>query len=141
MYAGMDEYCAFIETFGQETGKRFLTIEKLEERRLVELEIERPLRLIDLCASGGLARIGADGGLCSGPHAMAQRWSAALRGHPAKADGILYPARHDPAREACAIFDCSARMFRVTRRGSLLDAANAPMLAAMLDAYDFGVIP
>jgi hypothetical protein len=32
-------------------------------------------------------------------------WSLAIFGHPARVDGILYPADHDPRRSAIAIFD------------------------------------
>jgi hypothetical protein len=140
LYLGMDLPCAFIEAFAQTTGIRQISRERIQDKSLAEIEILHPLRLIDLCTSGGLARIGADAGLYSGDHAVSQRWSAALRHHPTKPDGILYPARHDPARTACAIFDHPASTFRVKPRGSLLDSANTATLAAILDAYDFGLI-
>jgi hypothetical protein len=141
LYLGMDEYCSFIETFGQTTGIRSVSTMQIEARRLAELEVMRPLKLIDLCSSGGLARIGADAGLLSGEHGVAQRWSAALRSHPIKPDGILYPARHDPARRACAIFDCPSSVFRVSRRGSLLDSRNIQVLQSILNTYGFGLTP
>lgn len=141
LYLGMDEYCSFIETFGQTTGIRSVSRMQLEARRLAEFEAMRSLKLIDLCSSGGLTRIGADAGLLSGPHAVAQRWSDALRKHPAKPDGILYPARHDPARRACAIFDCPSSVFRIRQRGSLLDLRNIAVLQSILNRYDFGLTP
>jgi hypothetical protein len=141
LYLGMDEYCSFIETFGQTTGIRSISTMQIEARRLAELEVVRPLKLIDLCSSGGLARIGADAGLLSGSHEVSQRWSAALRSHPIKPDGILYPARHDPARRACAIFDCPASVFRMSGRGSLLDSRNIQVLQSILNTYDFGLTP
>lgn len=141
LYLGMDEYCSFIETFGQTTGIRSISLARIEARRLVELEVMRPSKLIDLCNSGGLARIGADAGLLSGAHGVAQRWSVALRSHPVKPDGILYPARHDPARRACAIFDCPSSVFRASRRGSLLDSQNIQVLKSIMNTYDFGLTP
>lgn len=141
LYLGMDEYCSFIETYGQTTGIRSISLARIEARRLAGFEVLRPLKLVDLCNSGGLARIGADAGLLSGPHEGSQRWSAALRSHPIKHDGILYPARHDPARSACAIFDCPSSVFRVSRHGSFLDSRNIHLLQSILNTYDFGLTP
>ena len=60
LYAGLDEYCSFIETYGQTTGIRTVTATALEGRHLAHLELLHPMKLIDLSSSGGLARIGAD---------------------------------------------------------------------------------
>jgi hypothetical protein len=98
------------------------------------------MTLIDLSASAGLVRIGADGRLMDGSHALAQRWSAALRRHPTNPAGILYRPRHDPAKLAFAIFECSADFFQVTSRGSLRDPRNLRLLGEILDHYQFGLI-
>lgn len=140
LYAGFDEHCAFIETFGQSTGIRVVSQKALERRHLSYLTVNEPLKLIDLVNSGGLARIGADSRLFSGSHAIAQRWSAALRAHPTKPAGILYPARHDTARRACALFDLPAAAFEVNTIGSLNDAPHRKLLARILNTYDFGLI-
>lgn len=140
LYAGLDQYCSFIETFGQETGVRFVTRTALEERHLAQLKLVRPLSLIDLANSGGLAKIGADARLFAASHAVAQRWSVALHNHPIKADGILYPARHDPARGACAVFELPVSVFEVTDVGSLMEPQHAALLGAILDTYGFGLI-
>jgi RES domain-containing protein len=96
LYVGIDEYCAFIETFGYSTGDSVVTRTELEGRHLSYLITTQRLTLIDLAGSGALARIGADARLFSGSDAVGQRWSSALRDHPAKPAGLLYPARHDP---------------------------------------------
>jgi hypothetical protein len=140
MYVGLDEHCAFIEVFGHNTGKNVVTRDALERRHISYLKTNRELNLVDLATSGGLARIGADAGLLSGSHEIAQRWSAALRHHPAKPDGLLYPARHDVARNACALFDLPPSAFQVTDAGSLLDPPNTHLPARILDTYDFGLI-
>jgi hypothetical protein len=140
LYVGFDEYCAFIETFGQDTGIRVVTRRALAQRHLSYLKVTEPLNLIDLAASGGLARIGADARLLSGSHAIAQRWSASLRNHPSRPAGLVYPARHDTARNACALFDLSDSILQVTNAGSLLDPQHAPLLARVLDNYGFGLI-
>jgi hypothetical protein len=141
LYAGLDEYCAFIETYGQSTGIRTVTETALEGRHLSHLELLRPIKLIDLSNSGGLARIGADSRLFSGSHAIAQRWSAALRGHPIRPDGILYPARHDAAKNACAIYERPASDFKLHGKGSLLEHQHAALLGAILDCYGFALTP
>jgi hypothetical protein len=141
LYTGLDEYCAFIEAYGQTTGIRTVTESALDGRHLAHLELLRPIKLIDLSNSGGLARIGADSRLFSGSHAVAQRWSAALRSHPSKPDGILYPARHDAARNACAIYECPPSVFELHAKGSLLEHQHSALLGAILDCYGFALIP
>lgn len=140
LYVGRDESCAFIETFGQSTGIAVVTRTALEARHLSYLTTTQSLTLIDLASSGSLARIGADARLFSGSHAIAQRWSAALRAHPTNPAGLLYPARHDPARNACALFDLPESSFVVSDAGSLGDAKHAALLRTILDRYGFGLI-
>jgi hypothetical protein len=139
LYIASDVHCAFIETFGQATGIHSVTENDLRDRSLAELRPLRAMRLIDLASSGALARIGADSRLFSGSHAVAQRWSAALRAHPLQPDGILYPARHDPPRTACAIFEPPATLFEVAAKGCLLDTVNQHLLGEILDLYDFSL--
>ena len=140
LYAGEDEYCCFIETCGQVTGVPSVSGAYLDHRNLAEITVTQTMSLIDLWASAGLARIGADGRLMDGSHAVAQRWSAALRKHPTNPAGLLYRARHDPAKLAFAIFECSAVVFQVTSRGSLRDPSNLKLLGEILDHYQFGLI-
>jgi hypothetical protein len=140
LYVGLDESCAFIETFGHSTGISVVTRTALEARHLSYLTTTQSLTLIDLTSSGSLARMGADARLFSGSHAIAQRWSATLRGLPTKPAGLLYPARHDPARNACALFDLTEFAFHVTNAGSLGDLKHAALLGTILDHYGFGLI-
>jgi len=140
LYAGEDEYCSFIETCGQVTGVPSVSGAYLDQRQLAEMKVMESMKLIDLSASGGLARIGADGRLMDGSHAVAQRWSAALRNHPTKPAGILYRARHDPAKLAFAIFECPRNVFQTASRGSLRDPRNVKLLGEILDHYKFGLI-
>jgi hypothetical protein len=140
LYVGSDEHRAFIKTFGQDTGTRLVTRRALAQRHLSHLEVTEPLNLVDLAASGGLARIGADARLLSGSHRIAQRWSAALRNHSSKPAGLVYPARHDTARNACALFDLPDSILQVTNAGSLLEPQHALLLATVLDTYGFGLI-
>jgi hypothetical protein len=141
LYAGLDEHCAFIETFGQFTGIRVVSQKSLARRHLSYLTLRQPLQLIDLANSGGLARIGADSRLFSGSHAIAHRWSASLRAHPTKPAGILYPARHDTVRHACGLYDLPDSAFSVNTVGSLIDPPHLLLLTRILNTYDFGLIP
>jgi hypothetical protein len=139
LYAGLDEFCAFIETFGQPTGISIITRAALEARHLSYLTIQQPLTVIDLAASGGLARVGADGRLLTASHEVAQRWSAALRTHPIHPHGIVYPARHDVSRQACALFNLPESAFHVVDSGSLIESHHAVLLSSILDTYGFGL--
>ncbi len=139
LYLGGDAHCAFIETYGQSTGISVVTTKALAERSLTRVEAMRPLLLVDLTGRG-LAQIGADERLCAGEHAVAQRWALGFWRHPLLPDGLYYRARHDPSRFCVAIFDRAADALRVTRRGSLLDSEQVPLLADILDTYTFGLL-
>ena len=115
MYVARDAHGAFVETFGHATGVRFVTETELRAREVSGVTCSRPLRLVDLRANG-LARLGADAELTSGPDwALARRWAKALYDHPRQPDGILYRARHDPARVSAALFDRVARDLQTRR--------------------------
>ncbi len=140
LYAGKDERCAFIETFGHATGVRFVAQKELADRGLALIKPKRPLRLVSL-AGEGLARLGADARLTSGEsYDVAHRWSLAIHEHPKKPDGIVYTARHDPSRVCVAIFERASVDLEVTSLGSLADPTHTKLLAMLLDTYDFGLI-
>jgi hypothetical protein len=143
-YLARDRRGAFIETFGHETGVRFVTEAQLRERAVARVVLTEPatmLRLVDLRGEG-LARMGADASLINGlDHAQAQRWSLALHSHPRSPDGIVYRARHDPGRTCVALFDRAASKVRVEATTPWLDPTLRDPLADILDAYDFGLIP
>ena len=141
LYAGLDEYCSFIETYGQTTGIRTVTSTALEGRHLAHLELLRPMKLIDLSNSGGLARVGADsrlfGALSRCRATMVgcfSQTSHQTRRHP-------LPARHDAARNACAIYECLPSVFKPHAEGSLLEHQHLALLGTILDCYGFAIIP
>ncbi len=112
----------------------------MEDRYLAELELTKDLSFIDLAETGGLSRIGADARLLTGSYKIAQQWSAALRKHPAKPDGIRYRSRRDPARIAYAVYECPRSTFKVTNRGSLMNPANRKLLNELLELYKVDLI-
>lgn len=138
LYAGGDEHCAFIETVGWHTGENIVGEGELRKRKLAELRPTRPLRLVDL-TGGGLARVGADARLLTGEHSVARRWSAALRGHPSRPDGIYYRARHDPARCSVALYEHVADELEAEDAGGLMSLQNRELLAEILEYYGFGL--
>ena len=135
LYVGEDPQCCFIESCGSTTGVPAVSGAYLDARALAKLELTEDLRFIDLFSTGGLTRIGADGRLFTGSYKIAQRWSAALRAHPMKPDGIRYPSRHDHTRVAYAIFLRPASTFKVISLGSLMALANRSLLHDILTLY------
>lgn len=95
LYASPELAGAFVETFMQELGRTSVSIKELRERPVALIYPQRPLRFIDLFAKGGQMRLGLDGRISTGSYAVAQVWSDALRRHPEKPDGILFPSRHE----------------------------------------------
>ena len=140
-YTATDVHGAFAETFTKALRAGLIAEAELRSRGLARISCRRPLALVDLAASGGLAKIRADARLFAGDHEVARRWSAAFHAHPAKPDGILCPARHDPARTVCAVFERAKRALRAEELGSLLDVALLPTLKDLLDTYGLGFVP
>jgi hypothetical protein len=140
LYAGGDTHCCFIESCGSTTGVPAVSGAYLDAREIARLELTEELRFIDLASSGGLTRLGADARLVTGSYKVAQRWSAALRLHPSKPDGIRYLSRHDPTRVAYAIFTRPRATFNVTSLGSLMASTNRTTLNQLLRDYNVDLI-
>ena len=139
LYIARTERGAFIETFGHDTGVRVLDQKELAARGLSRIDVAKSLRLVDL-RGAGLARIGADGELLTGGHALSRAWALALHEHPTAPDGIVYRARHDPSQVCAAIFDRARQAITATSLGAFSDASLAALLAQLLDVYDFGLV-
>jgi hypothetical protein len=139
LYLGADERCAFMESIGRSYLRtRLVPASELRTRLLTKLRFSKDLRLIDLVSSGGLTRLGAEGSLVNGlGYRNSQRWSEALRSHPAKVDGIYYRSRYDPALTACALFEhCRPFVEIVENRGAW--AGEPVLLGRILDHYQLG---
>jgi len=145
LYAARDQFGAFIETFGQETGNLTVGAGELRMRCLTEFYPAKPLSLVDLFGEGCLARVGADSRLFAGSRAVARRWSRAIYEHPdhLKIHGILYPARHNHARAAVALFDREGLpRIEVNRTVSWYSPEGdmRSTLAAILNLYGFSIV-
>ncbi len=141
LYAGRDEYCAFIETFGRAAGSTTITTTEMKNRCLAELKAPRTLRLVDLTQSGTLVRLGADARLFSGDHAISQAWSNAFYAHPFRVDGLLYPSRLDPARHALALFEGRApKPVELNRQTWFATGPLRRLLAEIIEHYTLALI-
>jgi hypothetical protein len=120
---------------GTTTGVPAVSGDYLDARAMALLELTQDLRFIDLFATGGLTRVGADSRLFAGSHMIAKQWSATFRLHPCKPDGIRYPARHDHTRAACAIFSRPVSTFKLSSLGSLMASANRALLNDILKRH------
>jgi hypothetical protein len=140
LYAGVDPECCLLESCGSTTGVPAVSGAYLGARQIARIELTEDLRFIDLVEPGGLTSIGADGRLATGSYKVAQQWSAALKKHPTKPDGIRYRSRHAPERIAYAIYTRSPATFSVTSMGSFTDPANAALFKRILKTYNVAFI-
>ncbi len=142
MYAGNDEFCAFIETYGDQLEPyRLLTQTELDKKGLAEVRPRRPLQLVDLTGEG-LAQVGADARIAAGDdYALSRQWSLAFHEHPERIDGLWYRSRHDPARLSAALFDRVSPAIQVIARGALMDTARRALVGRLTNTYRFGIIP
>jgi RES domain len=140
LYAGADPECCLLESCGSTTGVPTVSGGYLDARQIARMELTEDLRFVDLVEPGGLTSIGADNRLTTGSYKVAQQWSAALRKHPTKPDGIRYRSRHAPERIAYAIYTRSPATFSVTSMGSFTDPANEALFKRILKTYNFAFI-
>lgn len=140
LYAALNTAGAFAETFLRNAGATVLPLDLLGRKGLVRLAPRRRLRLVHLHGPalswmGATAEV-AHGGL---PYDVPQAWSAALRDHPARPDGIAYTARHDDAELCFAVFENSsdpplAEMDRI-------EALDADWFWTIAERYRVGLAP
>jgi hypothetical protein len=140
LYAAEEAHGAFIESCEISARAPAVSGAYLDARAVALLDLAEDLCFVDLFTTGGLTRIGADSRLFAGSHTIAKRWSAALRSHPCKPDGIRYPARHDHTRVAYAIFSRAPSTFKVSSLGSLMAPANRALLNDILTLYNVDLI-
>jgi hypothetical protein len=140
LYAGADPECCLLESCGPTTGVPAVSGAYLDARSIARLELMEDLRLVDLVEPGGLTCIGADNRLTTCSYSISQRWSAALRNHSVKPDGIRYRSRHAPERVAYAIYSRPVSTFSASSMGSFTDPANDSLFRKILKTYKFAFI-
>ena len=139
LYAGDNDACAFVETFGRNLGLRGVSTAELSVRGRSRVEIVCDLRVVDLTGPG-LAQICADGRLTTGDYMVAQQWSLALHQHPDQPDGLMWRSRFDLSRFCLAVYERARISLRTLPVGSLADPSYASHLVSILDEYGFGLI-
>lgn len=139
-YVGADPECCLLESCGSTTGVPAVSGAYLDARAIAKLELTESLRFIDLVSEGGLASIGADGRLATGSYTVAQQWSATLKRHPCRPDGIRYRSRHALERIAFGIYERPPTSFKVTSMGSFTGPANETLFKRILRMYNFALI-
>jgi hypothetical protein len=139
MYVALQHHGAFIETFGSQTGTGVISEAELSLRSISCLETQQKLRLVDLTGAG-LAKLGADGRLCTGDHWLSQQWAFELWQHPIQADGIYYRPRHDLDQYCAAIFDRTSELWSIQDTQNCNSRNFSATLADILDTYGFGLI-
>lgn len=140
LYAGADPECCLLESCGATTGVPAVSGAYLDARQIARMELTEELRFIDLVDPGGLTSIGADGRLMTGSYKISQQWSAALKRHTSKPDGIRYRSRHAPERIAYAIYTRSPATFQVSSMGSFTHPANEAPFKRVLRTYNIALI-
>lgn len=140
LYAGEDPECCLVESIPPHSGIPAVSGAFLDERAIARMELQIALRFVDLVSPGGLSSIGADNRLADGNYRVAQKWSAALKNHPCKPDGIRYRSRHAPERVAYAIYERTDTVFTVSTMGSFTDPVNATLFARVLRTYHIAIL-
>lgn len=139
LYTAKRPYGAFAETFLRTSGRRMVDRGLMARKGFATLRV---LRRVALVAFDGprLAALGATAAVshCDPPYGNSQAWSAALRSHPAGADGIAYSSRHDPSEVCYAIFEHRDDPVAEIDRDVGLDADWFWRLA---DHYEVGIAP
>lgn len=145
MYVGENEFAAFIEAFSQSLGSSllglFISESLLASRCLCRVTTSQSLRLVDLTSGAALKRLAAnaDGRISDGPHAVSQRWAAALWSHPDQPDGLIYRSRNAPDHRSIALFDRAAPALVVPCTENLL--RDPQRLNAILEHFGCALIP
>jgi RES domain len=120
IYLGEDPLTAFWEIFWDDLAtrppdERRIGRAKLNARRLRSVKPKRTFRVLDATNPRTLNLLSAPAGTFSGPYPVCQAWAAAIAGHPARPDGILYLSARQQGGRCLALFgdrvDCAAFRF------------------------------
>lgn len=138
-YCSVDQYGAFVETFGHAAGFNLVTHKALNQRKLVEISVTRALHIVDITGPN-LKKIGADGRIImGGDYSLSRAWALAIHNHPDKVDGIYYRSRNDPERLSIAIFHRAADALEIASELEMGDVAARQILAPIIEHYGFGL--
>lgn len=110
---------------------------ELRARRFAAVEVVTPLAMVDLRGDGGV-RMGVPSDVSrASDQRLARAWSAAIREHPARPDGIVYSSRLN-GQTNLAVFERAIPKLRVAKMTPLMDA---PGLSVALDELLVALVP
>lgn len=136
-YLGTTPEAAFVATFFRRLPSRVIAMSDLDARRITEIRLIRDVQVVCLHGSG-LLRANVDGSVTSGDtYALSQVVARLLWRHPAKFDGIEYPARHDTHQFSVALFDRAGDALAVGATAPLTDPHR---LRSWITRYKFGLV-
>lgn len=136
-YLGLSARAAFAETFLRRPSETLIDWVDVTARAVTTLRVVDTLRPARLYGPG-LSRMGATAAVTHGPHHAAQAWSAAMRAHSDRPDGVAYRARHDDDERCLALFERRKSPFELVSTTPLAD--NLKVLGALLDHYGVGLV-
>lgn len=138
LYVARQSAGAFIETMVRD-GTREIPEDVIRRFHVAEITASRGLKLVDL-AGKGLIRMGVDARLNTGDYRIAQRWSSAFFAHPDKADGILYPSRHDPKQHLAVLFGRHESLLTSKLCGTIRSYLGDQEFFRLLDHYNIALL-
>ena len=128
LYAALSFDGAFVEAVLRNPARRVVGEGEIAARAFTILAPRETLPIVDLTGPG-LQALGLDAAIFAGPYAPCGAWADALRDHPARPGGLLYPSRHDPAEHCLALF--GPRPMQVLAPSEPLDDLPAQVAAAL----------
>lgn len=132
LYLGETFEAAFVETMMRNPHRRMVRFADLAARSHCGVTANRALRLVKMYDEG-LASLGTDNAISTGPYGPCGLWADALWNHRDRPDGIAYRSRHDPALLCFAVFERTDIGFTAGPSEALDRHPHA--VAALLDRY------
>jgi hypothetical protein len=143
LYAGLDEYVAFLEAIRGQVRDRMLDRNGgIKDYSISQLAISKPITLFR--ASGAnLEQMGANSGIFATKNRqITQQWSLAVWRHPTSFDGIIYPSCHDNERFCLALYsDRVPDILSVQSTIEILHDQFSDRLTEITNTYGYRLFP
>lgn len=143
IYAGIDEYVAFLETIRGQVRNGLLDRNgRISEYSISQLTISRSIRLVKASGSN-LERMGANSGIFATKNRqITQQWSLACWQHPQNVDGIIYPSCHDNERFCVALYsDRVDGILAIQSTSEILSNGFSDRLTEITMTYGYSLFP
>lgn len=114
LYVGLSFSAALVETLLRSPDLKLVDYSQIERRSASELNCPADLQVVRMYGAG-IAQVGTDNSISTGPYDACGLWADALWKHPDTPDGIAYQSRHDPAQLCLALFERPSQILTVIR--------------------------